>query len=774
MFREILIDHPSFRLSQPHVVTDQTANEPDVCTDAAGSLWVAFTRRDLAGDTIDLIHYPGAERVQPPPLTCSQPGIVCQPTIAATADGVLVAWTEQRAAEWLLVTRRIVGDQLQPETILARSAEGFFHPRLLADHTGALWLVCERVEAQQPRLVLFVQRGGSWSAEQPLTPAGTAAYRPALAAALGGIWLSYDVYEDGHYSVYVRRLDRAEAPQAVTHNGYHNLQSAVGADAQGRLWVAWSSNQNDAYRDRWWLTKWVYLRCYDGQLWSDPVCPSPSTDVYNEDSFQGWELPELVADAAGRIWLFGQSSHTLYAQYYQGSRWSELFSIARRHWGSWKPRVRAALAADGTIYLAAMGLGGAQLQQLIPAADAAPTPICAAPREPLPVVVPSAPPAERPGVTTPAGATLNVFFGDLHAHSIYSDATNDVDEFYHRYRDGYGYDFACLTDHDYLDGIQLTRSELAMIWNHADRMSQPGRFIALYGYEWTSPAIAEHAGAGQAVGEGHRHVIYPDKSGPLVSYGEENTGARLLRRLQDVDALVIAHHTAWSGTNWDAYDPRLQRVIEMCSTHGRFEYSGNQPIGYRRDHTFPEHYVLDALARGYRLGFVGGSDSHGLKWHATELPDRKSHIAAGTRVGWKRDAFRTGMTAVLAPELTREAIYQAIYERRCYATSGVPIFLDFRVNGALMGSEISVQPQPQISARVRGTAALRSVEVIRDGQVFAGLDCQAGAAVPDITFALTDTIAIPGETHYYYLRILQEDGNMAWSSPIWVEYEELR
>lgn len=769
MFNETLIDHPAFRLSQPHVVTDQNANEPDVCVADDGDLWVTFTERHLEGDVVRAVHYDGSEK--PTIFDCSAGGIVCQPTITALGSGVLVAWTTQHDDEWRLVTRRIESGALQPETVVARSAEGFFHPRLLVDRSGCIWLACEQVEDQRPRIVVFNQDDGKWDAGKAITPAGIDHYRPALVEALGGIWLSYDAYENGHYAVYAAQIDHRGAPLAVTHNGYHNLQSAVASGTDGSLWVAWSGNQNDAYRDRWWLTKYVHLRRYDGESWGEPVSLSPEYDVYNEDSFQGWEFPEIVVDAAGRVWLFGQSAHTLYAQFYAGNVWSERFAIDQRHWGSWKPRVRAATAPDGIIYLASMGLRGVQLQKLVPAAGSF-TPVVAPPREPLPVQVAPERPHERPSLTAPDGEALNIYFGDLHAHSIYSDATNDVDEFYHRYRDGYGYDFACLTDHDYLDGIQLTRSELKMIWNHADRVSQPGAFIALYGYEWTAPAIAEHADSGQSVGEGHRHVIYPDQSGPLVSYGEHNSGAKLLRQLQDADALVIVHHTAWSGTDWDAFDPRLQRVIEVCSTHGRFEYSGNKPIGYRRDHTHLDHYVLDALARGYRLGFVGGSDSHGLKWHGTELPDRKSHIPTGARVGWKRDAFRTGMTAVLAPELTREAIYRAIYERRCYATSGVPIVLDFRIEDALMGSEIRVDHQPQITGRVQGTAALRSVEIIRDGQVFAGLDCRPGEGLSELSLALVDAMIIPGESHYYYLRALQEDGNMAWSSPIWVNYED--
>ena len=207
------------------------------------------------------------------------------------------------------------------------------------------------------------------------------------------------------------------------------------------------------------------------------------------------------------------------------------------------------------------------------------------------------------------------------------------------------------------------------------------------------------------------------------------------------------------------------------STHGRFEYPGNQPIGYRRDHIHTEKTALAALDRGYKLGFVGGSDSHGLRWHAIELEGRATHIPHGTRVGIKEDAYRTGMTVILSRQLDRDSLFEAVYERRCYATSGVPIVLDFRVNGALMGSELAVNGQPTISVRVEGTGPLRAVEIIRSGHVFGGLHMQPGEGIPEVSFELADTMLIPGEEAYYYLRVTQEDGNMAWSSPIWVRYQ---
>ena len=285
------------------------------------------------------------------------------------------------------------------------------------------------------------------------------------------------------------------------------------------------------------------------------------------------------------------------------------------------------------------------------------------------------------------------------------------------------------------------------------------------------PAIAEHAGEGGAVGEGHRHVIYPGAGEPIVRYGDGATSGRaLLDGLADAEAVVIAHHTGWSGTDWDAFDERLQPVVEVCSAHGRFEYAGNQPIGHRRDHVWPDRFVLNALARGHKLGFVGGSDSHGLLWHGTELDGRSGTVPAGTRVGWKEDAYRTGMTAIIANGLTRVELYEALRARRCYATSGVPISLDVRLDTVLMGGETIVTRPPELRVRVGGTAPLRAIEVVRSGHVWSALRWDRGASVEQASFVLRDTSATPGESHYYYVRIVQEDGNMAWSSPIWARF----
>lgn len=767
MFEESLLKDASFNLSVAESINGKSAVEPDICLTETGGFLI-WVQQSFKGDRIcarafdntgfsDILDWSSVR------------GIEYQPTIDVLPNGsILGVHVARRVNTYQLIARTLSGDVLSEEIIVYENTEGIFRPRfIIAEAT--IWLVFEVSNDNSTQLMMIscdLDNLRLWTKASAVSTVSSWCSRASLAITPdNAVWCAYDSYADNHYDVYLQRLDNDSDAIKVSNGNYHSLQAALTVGENGKLWIAYANNTNLARREQWWLTKWNTVRCFDGtDLYDVPI--QPERDVYNEDSFQGWEFPDLFVEPTGRLWVFGQSSHTLYMASCSASGWSDLHTISEKYWASWKPRIR--VAGKGPYYFVSMGLNSAQLQKL-DVVDSATEPPLLHIHEPKPATVPQIN-HPRPSLETSEGETLHYYFGDLHCHSIYGDATSDVDEIYHRYRDAYGYDFATLTEHDYLDGLMLSQAELNMIWNTSRRLSEDDKFIAMYAYEWTSPAIAEHVTGDAVVGEGHRHVIYPDDTGELVNYGDPtaNTGAKLLNRLQGQRALVIPHHTSWSGTDWDAHDPELQRVVEICSTHGRFEYSGNLPIGYRRDHIHPHKFVLDALDRGYRLGFVGGSDSHGLRWHATEPEGRDSFVPAGTRVGWKEDSFRTGMTVVLAPELTREALFEGIHQRHCYATTGEFIVLDFRVNGQLMGSELALNQAPHISLSVQGSSALRSVEVIRSGQVFSRVELGSDENISSIQFELDDNMIIPNESHYYYLRVLQADGNMAWSSPIWV------
>ena len=336
-----------------------------------------------------------------------------------------------------------------------------------------------------------------------------------------------------------------------------------------------------------------------------------------------------------------------------------------------------------------------------------------------------------------------MLWADLQGHSALSDGSASPEQYYSYARDVAGLDVVSLTDHDH-HGLRPL-DENPGIWKHIQavnrRFHEPGRFVALLGFEWTSWLW------------GHRHVIYFTDTGPLLSNVDPatDTPQELWEALAGYDALTIAHHPAGAAqaTDWSiAPPPDLEPLVEIVSVHGSSEARTTpRPIYRARD----GHFVRDALERGYRLGFLGSTDGH----------DGHPGLA-------HRNAPSGGLAAILTGERTRTAVAAALRRRACYATSGVRIYLEFSLGAHPMGS-VAPPPDAQTThayvAFVVGAAPLEYVELIKNGVLLYRLEVedeqlQAG-------FAFEDPERASGD--YAYLRVTQQDGHAAWSSPIWTE-----
>ena len=220
--------------------------------------------------------------------------------------------------------------------------------------------------------------------------------------------------------------------------------------------------------------------------------------------------------------------------------------------------------------------------------------------------------------------------------------------------------------------------------------------------------------------------------------------------------MIIPHHTNiasqrhWKQASFERTDPRRERLIEIAQNRGssELEQTGGAVFG-------PVHgaSVQSALATGKRYGFVGGSDTH------RGTPGWPSHPGHPYYHCWKP---LTGLTALTAPKLTREALWESLWNRRSYATTGPHILVDFKVNGQPMGSELPHQDVVQVEGFVAGTEEVEAVEVIKNGEVCYTVSCNGDRIV---RLAHTD----PDPVGYYYLRVRQRDGHHAWSSPVWIE-----
>ena len=263
---------------------------------------------------------------------------------------------------------------------------------------------------------------------------------------------------------------------------------------------------------------------------------------------------------------------------------------------------------------------------------------------------------------------------------------------------------------------------------------------------------------------GHQNVYYLNDDGVFYdsSKEESNTPPKLWNLLRDKEAFTIPHHTGLqldsgtSGIDWDYHDDEMQPLVEIYSKWGSSEFYGNTKFLTKNlERNRKGGFVQDALARGYKLGFTGGSDIHNARPGA----DHQSMFYR-----------RSGLTAVFAYGLTRQDIFYALKNRRCYATTGDRTILYFYVNGHIMGGEFTVSRKEtprEIEVEVHACKEIQKIDIVKNN-----IDVYTESNLPmDTKVEWIDRTPIEG-TDYYYIRVTTVDGEIAWASPIWVSVEE--
>jgi len=376
-----------------------------------------------------------------------------------------------------------------------------------------------------------------------------------------------------------------------------------------------------------------------------------------------------------------------------------------------------------------------------------------------------------------------LFWGDIHIHSGLSDdalgTPESPNDCYIYARDYACLDFAAVTDHIHTERIRderiwrsspdgpfaylhlsgkewgwLGRDDWMKITQAAARFNEEGVFVTFLGFEMEEPFG----------GVGHRCVYFLAGQEPLFPETEDPTIEDLWAYLEGKTALVVPHHSLLL-MGWQSHNPRYEKLAEVYSSWGSSEYQGN-PLWTipRVDFAIPGEArggmsVQEMLATGAKLGLIASGDNHsqgpGRSPDHGRFPLNMTH--------------RVGTAAVYAPELTRQQLFQALHDRQCYATTGERIILDFRLNEAVMGEIVRLTKgtSRRIKIDVIGTSAIDRIEIIRDNVVLYTYQ----TSVEEETVEYEDEGKLEdGFDHFYYVRVTQSDGNMAWSSPIWVSF----
>jgi hypothetical protein len=335
------------------------------------------------------------------------------------------------------------------------------------------------------------------------------------------------------------------------------------------------------------------------------------------------------------------------------------------------------------------------------------------------------------------------YFGELHFHTVFSaDGGGELAAAYAYARDVLQLDLVGVTDHTPVEHWRETKEI-------DDAFDEPGRFTTLHSWEWSTP-------------RGHANVYLrtPDVAAGPTRAAEAEHPSHLS---WPEGTLLVPHHTNidssyddpdydgpihWFPYDWSRRNPAI-RLVEVAQCRGNFEADevdtdwGIVTGGLGAS-------VQDALAMGYRIGFVGGTDNHS---------------GAPTRDSLKPGEY-VGLTGVYADELSRLPVWDALWNRRTFATSGVPIVGWTRIAGVELGGEATGhRGDVLLDADLHGTAPIERVEVIGDRRVV----WSAEPGELDVTLRDVPLPAPASGSGWYYLRLRQRDGHRAWFSPVWVE-----
>lgn len=297
----------------------------------------------------------------------------------------------------------------------------------------------------------------------------------------------------------------------------------------------------------------------------------------------------------------------------------------------------------------------------------------------------------------------HVYWGDIHGQSIETVGHRTVDQYFDHLVNAAFLDFGSHAGNDF----QITDEFWEELETTVQEYHEPGSFVTFLCSEWSAVTTLG----------GDHNIYYKNDSAPvvrssswLVAEGTEKLdGLRPISAVYDHfegrdDVLIIPHQGGRPST-LDVIDPDLTPFIEIASVWGEFEW-----------------FADEAMEKGLRVGFVGGSDDHCGR-PGTAPPDNLAkHNVSG------------GLMAAKTSTLERDSLWEAFTSRLVYGTTGERIVLDVDVDGAPMGSVVETTGTVPISVSVYGTAPIAGIDLIAGTEIHESVAFDEGDSCIEIAW----------------------------------------
>jgi hypothetical protein len=758
-------------LARPITRGPEAEDYPALMVAADGVLWLAYQSYSDGGDQIFVRRRSGSQWSAPEPIADAG-GDYFRPQLAQDrGNQVWVVWTAQINGNVDLYARRHDGKGWSAvERLTDTPGPDFFHS-LAADFSGNLLLAWQ--SARSGNFDIYLRRfdGKEWTKDMRVSDSPANDWEPFVATGpKGAVTILWDTYAKGNYDVVARPFAKGALGQqfAIADSGAFEARATARYDANGALWVVYDEGDWNWGKDygnvpesgRGLLVK----RQTRAAVWQNGKLSEPSQPIAEAlppEFRQVFQQPRLAFDANGNPWVFfryrvnlpvkqGRGQRALWrlgATSYRGGQWSPMMEFPEGNGRIDSPaaveRVRdgslmIAYPSDGRtfplgspevheLYVAsissASASGASSLQSFTPPSDAIPP---SHTNETADVA------RVRAHRVRAGGKELRIVRGDVHRHTDLSWDGNRDGSLHDAYRyalDAAGMDYLGVCDHQAGESVPYN---WWMIQKAVDLFTIPGRFAPLYSYERSLPYP-----------NGHRNVLFAERGRPVLEISEaERKGTegagKLYAYLRKFAGITSSHTSATgAGTDWRDSHEELEPVVEIYQ-------------GYRNNYEGPgtPRANAGAGAKKFAAGFVWKAWAKGLKMGVQSSSDHVStHIS---------------YAAFYVDRIDRQAILEAAKARRAYAATD-NIIIDMRAGDHFMGDAFTADRAQPIRVHVAGTAPIGLLEVIKDNRVA----YSAPGDRNELQVTYTDHDAKPGES-YYYVRVQQKDGQIAWGSPIWV------
>jgi hypothetical protein len=767
---------------------------PDLCLNAKGQPAIVFIGHNGKADSLKLAELIDGKLVKTKSLP-TRGGDIYQPAIVLDgAKQISIAWSELLDGKWRLRSTPDGHTQNRPGSHVFLDAG--------TDAKGRRWVATQVFAGGFSDIELsYTTAGGGSGKTIRVARHAKGDWEPRLAFGMKDEALVvFDSYRNGNYDVFLARVatsgKQTLIPLAQSARYEARPEAAVSPDGK-TLWVAyedgtkrWGKDLGSEWRklggglnyDR--RIKVIRMDLESGKIdrVSDitPLIPDVVSPLGKPGS-GAVNLPKITVDHDGNPWVFFRYCPERGAGYWQlaftrfdGQEWSQAMTLGNSAFCQDR-RASTAVAKDGTIYAAwpsdnrrnkQQGDTGIYLAKIDPnmkLASAGPLPFDISGIQESPLKAPNDTPErdrnER-NEWTINGETYTLVWGDVHRHTDFSNCRTTDDgcivEHFRYAIDAGGLDYLATSDHTEV-GKTMDPYEWYQSQKLADIFQNRGFFLSFYAYERE-----------QKWPYGHRNVVFKERGGPVIYIKRDNyakspwatempaqDGVRIgelapwqlwkLLRDHGHRTITIEHTSAGGmGTDWSVYDKidtKFENIIELFQG-SRESYEGvgapQPPVVAKSKSQFGKFSAgtwQNALRLGHKLGAYASSDH------------RSVHVSYG---------------GVYVKKFDRTGVFDGMDKRMTVAATD-KIFMEFSCNGHPLGSALKTSEKPTLSMAVDGTAEIARVTLIRNEKNYQTFE--PGSKIFNRSW--TDPAPLAGENRYY-LRIEQVDGNMGWTSPIWV------